>query len=737
MTQAKAASLTSALFARKGAASPADLVIAELEDGSGGKVPTRKARSKERGGESAQRKKAKLPEVEQELPLLAFVDAQTSEAVSATPAEQSPAADHVLADHASSEDGHPDPAASLMAHRPLAFSGKGSPPDPDDTFTDDIAADPVSDPESPEAEGAALAAAADDEEAQEVPAGEAVIAEATVVAAQTDHDVIEAVPLAEAEASLIVGEDEVQVIAASLPVPANETVESETGTDGEGALPSAGPSAGSSPGPDSAEIVAPVDNDAPPDDGPVDETPAVEVSVETENGSTTAALNEDRASAAEPTEQKNASETTTRAAVSAVSLPAESQDRERHAAAAAPAVAQVVDTLADLQDREKSEAAANSPAASPAVLAAKRSAGLVSSPWRIAATIALGVGLGLSGYALWPKETSEPELVVVEPRPDSTESGSATAQDTAPQNTASNEIGDAVADAEVVQTAAGPASQPPAALAGAKDTLGGQSSQPEPSFDIIRIEPNGQSIIAGRADPFSEWILLNNGEPIGSVQADLNGEWVILPDASLIPGANDFSLVPKTERGKVAIPAADEPPAEAIKSDLPERGLLAPRSERSSSSLDEKLAALGQDAALPLPLLKPSDDDAKAASFGVRVSPDGGYQIQIASVRQSAAAERERARLVDVYPGLLGALDLRVQEASIDGAGVFYRLRSGPIVDLADARELCRQLELRGQSCLVVVRAEDDVVPNPFGINAVQPLAAPGLSSTQQAENPD
>lgn len=701
MTQAKAASLTSALFARKGAASPADLVIAELEEGADAKASTRKARSKERGGESAQRKKAKLPEVEQELPLLAFVDAQTSD--EAVPAEELAAADHTLADPVRGEDNHPDPAASLMAHRPLAFGGSGSTP-----YTDDSAEVPASDRESLETETPAVAAAAEDEKAQQVAAEETAVAEAVAAVAQTDREVAEAVRLEEPEAPPVVQEDESQAIAASLPIPAKETPPSEAATDDEGTVPDVQD--------EGVKTALPEDGVASEDARAV-AVPTDDVSTEAASVST-AAMPSDDSAPAELAGAKETSETAGRTVGSSASLLVESQDGERDTAAAASAAGQSVDPLADPKDREMPEAAAGSPT----VLVAKRSAGLVGSPWRIAAVIALGVALGLSGYALWPEETTEPELAAVDPRSDSTEAADAAPQNTASQNAASNETGAPVVDAEVVQTAAGPVAP---------------LSQPEPSFDIIRIEPNGQSIIAGRAEPFSQWILLNNGEPIGSVQADLNGEWVVLPDASLVPGANDFSLVPKTERGKVAIPAADEAPAEAIKSDLPESGLLAPRSERSSSSLEEKLAALGQDTALPFPRLKPAAGDATTASLGVRISPEGGYQIQIASVRQSAAAERERARLVDVYPGLLGALGLQVQEASIDGAGVFYRLRSGPIADLADARELCRQLELRGQSCLVVVRAGDDAVPNPSGINAVQPLAAPGLSSTQQAENPD
>src|SRR3546814_915855 len=94
-----------------------------------------------------------------------------------------------------------------------------------------------------------------------------------------------------------------------------------------------------------------------------------------------------------------------------------------------------------------------------------------------------------------------------------------------------------------------PVAETPAAETAAAPAL------PEPTFDIIRSEPDGQSIIAGRALPDSEWILLNNGSPIASVRADANGEWVVLPDAALVPGANAFSLVAKAERGRVTITA--------------------------------------------------------------------------------------------------------------------------------------------------------------------------------------
>ncbi|MEQ9609521.1 MAG: SPOR domain-containing protein, partial [Kiloniellaceae bacterium] len=262
---------------------------------------------------------------------------------------------------------------------------------------------------------------------------------------------------------------------------------------------------------------------------------------------------------------------------------------------------------------------------------------------------------------------------------------------------------------------------------------------PEPSFDIIRIEPDGQSIIAGRAQPHSAWILLNNGSPIATVQADANGEWVVLPDASLVPGANAFSLVPKTERGKVAIPA---PVSSSSSGTSPDSAPGA--QQRPSEAAVPQGAPLpgesGPDVALPKPKPEAAIPAATPAvpTAAFRVSPDGVYEVQVASVREVADAERERGRLAASFPMLLGALDLRVQEASVEGAGTFFRVRSGAIADLGVARELCRQLEAAGQGCLVVRRTAVPEAPNVEAVakQATEPAADGGSAAQQQAERP-
>jgi len=64
-----------------------------------------------------------------------------------------------------------------------------------------------------------------------------------------------------------------------------------------------------------------------------------------------------------------------------------------------------------------------------------------------------------------------------------------------------------------------------------------------PSFDAVRIAPDGRTVIAGRAAPGAEVTVLDRGQPIGTVTADPQGEWVLIPDQPLPPGTGALSLV--------------------------------------------------------------------------------------------------------------------------------------------------------------------------------------------------
>ena len=70
-----------------------------------------------------------------------------------------------------------------------------------------------------------------------------------------------------------------------------------------------------------------------------------------------------------------------------------------------------------------------------------------------------------------------------------------------------------------------------------------------PSFDVVRIEPDGSAVIAGRAAPGSTVTILDGGKPVGTVTADARGEWVLVPGTAMPPGARELTLQSTTPAG--------------------------------------------------------------------------------------------------------------------------------------------------------------------------------------------
>lgn len=105
--------------------------------------------------------------------------------------------------------------------------------------------------------------------------------------------------------------------------------------------------------------------------------------------------------------------------------------------------------------------------------------------------------------------------------------------------------------------------QSPAPLARAEteanavvDALIGSPPSPEsdggvPTFDVARIEPTGEAVIAGRAAPGATVELLRDGEVHDRAVADKSGQFVMVPP-KLPPGTYDLTLRSKQADGTVA-----------------------------------------------------------------------------------------------------------------------------------------------------------------------------------------
>lgn len=71
-----------------------------------------------------------------------------------------------------------------------------------------------------------------------------------------------------------------------------------------------------------------------------------------------------------------------------------------------------------------------------------------------------------------------------------------------------------------------------------------------PSFDIVRISPEGDTVIAGRAAPGATVVIYDGDKELGRAKADERGEWVFLPEKPLPPGTRNLNLAVFPPEGK-------------------------------------------------------------------------------------------------------------------------------------------------------------------------------------------
>ncbi len=90
-------------------------------------------------------------------------------------------------------------------------------------------------------------------------------------------------------------------------------------------------------------------------------------------------------------------------------------------------------------------------------------------------------------------------------------------------------------------------SSPAAVVAAAPSAPAGAA---KPSFDVVRIDPSGDAVIAGRSEPRAQVSLTLSGKPVAQAQADADGQFVMLPP-KLPPGDHVLGLRATGASGEV------------------------------------------------------------------------------------------------------------------------------------------------------------------------------------------
>ncbi|HEV7367594.1 LysM peptidoglycan-binding domain-containing protein [Arenibaculum sp.] len=269
----------------------------------------------------------------------------------------------------------------------------------------------------------------------------------------------------------------------------------------------------------------------------------------------------------------------------------------------------------------------------------------------------------------------------------------------APSATARGEAAPAVPDPTQAQAATIPMPMPgPAEAADPKP-----SPEAGPSFDVVRVNPAGDAVIAGRAAPDARVTVFDGAQEIGTVTADRRGEWVLLPEQPLAPGDRELSLAalaPGAEAEKpsetVVVLAVPEPAAGTgtLAVEMPRTGpgpstvLQAPPARTAPVSVASLPAAAAAPAAAaePVRVAEPAAESAGPGPGGVsvdvvdyseegsvnvggRASPGADVQVYLDNVLVGRAGSNRDGqwRLSPEEPVEPGRYTLRADQ--VDGGG--------------------------------------------------------------------
>ncbi|CVI16047.1 conserved exported hypothetical protein [Agrobacterium fabacearum CFBP 5771] len=92
------------------------------------------------------------------------------------------------------------------------------------------------------------------------------------------------------------------------------------------------------------------------------------------------------------------------------------------------------------------------------------------------------------------------------------------------------------------------AAQQPQPAAPAADAA--QSTSGAPTFDVLRVEPDGSAVVAGKAQPGSKLEILSNGKVIAQTTIDGSGDFAAVFDNPLPPGDHELVLRSTDASGK-------------------------------------------------------------------------------------------------------------------------------------------------------------------------------------------
>ena len=151
-----------------------------------------------------------------------------------------------------------------------------------------------------------------------------------------------------------------------------------------------------------------------------------------------------------------------------------------------------------------------------------------------------------------------------------------------------------------------------------------------PDFDVVRVESNGEAVLAGRAMAGSKVSVLDGGASLGNVDADGRGQWVYVVDPPLTPGSHELSLESRLTDGRmvassnVVVVNVPMPQVAALPLASPQQPAASVDAARAAAGSGTKLSPEAATEDKPLAVLMPRSGQGPSQVLQQSVSPQGG-----------------------------------------------------------------------------------------------------------------
>ncbi len=254
-------------------------------------------------------------------------------------------------------------------------------------------------------------------------------------------------------------------------------------------------------------------------------------------------------------------------------------------------------------------------------------------------------------------------------------------------------IGLPIARLEPPASATAPPTPAPATQAPAKpEAASAPAATPAPGFDVVRVEPTGETVVAGHAAPRAKVELRDDERALGSATADDAGQFVILPEP-LTAGSHRLRLAARDDKGVAQLsdavqvdvaPPKTSPPPQVANAKQPEAP--APTGAGASALVVQS----GSTAAPPATRPAPAPTFAASPAVVVALQPPpaspvstNGRSLVVSSVKASDQGRLEAegyaepgtrlrltlngAFLAEVVAGLNGLWSLTIERGMTPG----------------------------------------------------------------------